>query len=105
MQKKTIIKKIKAIIKEHGSFTIADVQADSSPCIASMKGATQLAESFHYDKVEAVTYELKYDEEIDSDNIPYEDLKKDVLEEILHLAENWEAECLQDEDRQGKNQL
>jgi len=104
MQKRTIIKKIKAIIKEHGDFTTADVNAESSPCVASLKGINQLCESFNYDKVEVVTYD-RNDDEIDSDYLSYEDLKKDVIEEILILAENHEAESLQDEDRQGKNQL
>ena len=63
-QKRTIIKKIKEIIREWGSFTTADVQANSSPCISSMKGVTQLAETFKLEGVEAVTYELKHDEEI-----------------------------------------
>ena len=36
---------------------------------------------------------------IDSDDVLYEDLKKDVLEEILFLAEIWEAESLQTEKR------
>lgn len=98
-QKRTIIKKIKEIIREWGSFTIADVQASSSPCIASMKGATQLAESFNYEGVEAVTYELKHDEEIDSTKILYKDLDKDVLEEILYLAQDWDAICYKDESR------
>jgi len=102
MQKRTIIKKIKAIIKEFGDFTTADVSAESSPSVASLGGTNQLAESFNYDKAEIVTYD-RNDEEIDSDNILYEDLKKDVLEEILALAEDWEVTCLQDEDRQTKD--
>jgi hypothetical protein len=103
-QKRTIIKQIKAIIKEHGDFTTAEINAESSPCVSSKPGRNELVESFNYDKVEVVTYD-RNDEEIDSENVHYEDLSKDVLEEILILAQNWEAECLQDEDRQGKNQL
>lgn len=98
MQKRTIIKKIKAIIKEHGDFTTAEINAESSPCVYSKKGRNELCESFNYDKVEVVTYDSN-DEEIDSDDVLYEDLKKDVLEEILFLAEIWEAESLQTEKR------
>ena len=47
-----------------------------------------------------VTYDSN-DEEIDSEQVLYEDLKKDVLEEILALAEDHEVISLQDEDRQG----
>jgi len=104
MQKRTIIKKINAIIREHGGFTTADVQAESSPSVGALKGINQLCETFQYGKAEVVTYD-RNDEEIDSEYMNYEDMKKDVLEEILNLAETHEAESLQDEDRQGKNQL
>lgn len=98
MQKRTIIKKIKAIIKEHGDFTTAEISAESSPSVSSKKGRNELCESFTYDKVEVVTYD-RSDEEIDSDNVFYEELAKDVLEEILSLAEIWEVESLQTEKR------
>ena len=39
------------------------------------------------------------DEEIETERINYEDLKKDVLEEILTLAEFHEVESLQTEKR------
>jgi len=103
MQKRTLIKKIQAIIKEFGAFTTADVQAVSSPIIASLGEVSQLAERFTHDKVVAITYDKRGDE-IDEDNISYHDLTKDVLEDIYQLAENWEVECLQDEDRLGINQ-
>jgi hypothetical protein len=98
MQKRTMIKKIKSIIKEFGSFTTADIEAESSPCILSRKGINVLCESFYYDNVEAVTYD-RHDEEIETERINYEDLKKDVLEEILTLAEFHEVESLQTEKR------
>lgn len=104
MQKRTIIKKIKAIIKEHGMFTTADVQAQSSPSVGALKGINQLCESFKHDTVEVVTYD-RNDDEIDSESVHYEDLEKDVLEEILILAEDHEVISLKDEERQGKNQL
>jgi hypothetical protein len=97
-QKRTIIKQIKAIIKENGEFTTADVEANSSPSIASLKGVNQLAESFNYEKVEVVTYD-RNDDEVDSDYVRYEDLDKDVLEEILYLAQDWDAICYKDKSR------
>src|ERR1041385_8274674 len=103
MQKRTIIKKIQAIIREHGSFTTADVQADSSPSVGALKGINQLAETFYFDNAEIVSYG-RNDEEIDSERMDYQDMKKETLEEILFLAEQHEAESLQDEDRQGINQ-
>lgn len=98
MQKRTIIKQINAIIKERGDFTTANVQAQSSPSIGALKGINQLAESFFYGKAEIVSYD-RNDEEIDSENMNYEDMKKDVLEEILYLAQDWDAICHKDESR------
>jgi hypothetical protein len=85
MTKLEIISKIKAIIAEHGSFTTADVMAESSPIIGSLgRAACQLAEEFYSDKVTAITY--VHDREESEDYILYEDLKKDVLAHILELA-------------------
>lgn len=98
MQKRTVIKNINKIIVKFGSFTTADVEADSSPCIASLgKDTHQLLEEFGEHKVTALTY--VHETVVDEDYIKYEDLDKDVLEEILLLAEMWEAECLQTEKR------
>ena len=89
MNKKEIIKKIKSIINEFGGFTTAEVEAESSPCVASLGSSTcQLAESFYIDKVETIIY--VDEEESSNEYIPYEDLKKNVLEEILVLAKRWE---------------
>jgi len=93
MQKNAIIKNIKAIIEKFGSFTTADVEAESSPVIATLgKDTCQLAETFNLHKVTAVTY--VHETETNEDFILYEDLKKDVLEDILRLAENYEADQL-----------
>ena len=100
-QKRTIIKRIKAIIKEHGEFTTAEINAESSPCVPSNKGRNELCESFSFDGVEVITYDNN-DNEIDTETVDYESLSKDIIEEIYILAEQYEAECLQDEDRQGK---
>lgn len=91
MQKRTIIKKIKAIIAKIGEVTSTEIQLDSSPCILSIGGHTcQLIETFGQHKVTAVTY--IHDREEDEDYISYEDLKKDILEEILFDLENYEVE-------------
>jgi len=96
--KKTLIKQIKNIISKYGSFTTADVEADSSPVIASLgKHTFQLAETFNLHKVTAITY--VHDTESDEDYISYEDLNRDVLAEILFLAEIHEAQEIQTEKR------
>lgn len=85
MKKADIIKKIKTIIKEHGDFTCADVEANSSPVVASLgKDTHQLAESFGLHKVTAVTY--VHETETGEDYIKYEDLKASTLKDILELA-------------------
>ena len=85
MKKADIIKKIKAIITEWGSFNTAEVEASSSPCISTLGQHTcQLAESFNLHKVEAVTY--VHENETATDYIPYEYLSANVLKHILQLA-------------------
>jgi hypothetical protein len=98
MQKRTVIKNINKIITEFGSFTTGDVQAESSPCINSMANSTQLAEKFYVDKADTILYDKKGNE-IDEDVVYYKDMEKDVLEEILFLAEQYEADQIQTEKR------
>ena len=88
MTKKKIIAEIKSIIADYGSFNTAEVEANSSPCVATLGRHTcQLLESFSAHKAEAVTY--VYEQETATDYIAYEDLKATVLTEILGLAREW----------------
>ncbi len=91
MKKAVIIQKIKAIINEHGSFTTAEVNAESSPCIASLGRTCQLAESFYKDKVEVITYNNDREDGV-SDYIKYEDIKNAQLTEILELAKKYKEQ-------------
>lgn len=97
MEKTELINQIQRIIINFGEFTIADVEADGSPVINSLGNAHIYAEEFGEHKVTAVLY--VNDMETDEDYITYEDLSKDVLQEILFLAEIWEAQELQTEKR------
>ena len=97
-QKRTLIKEIKAIIEEWGGFSTADVEANSSPVIATLgKDTCQLAEMFDLHKVTVITY--VHENETDTDYVKYEDLDKDVLEEILNLAQDWDAISYKTEKR------
>lgn len=96
--KKTVIKQIRKIISDYGSFTTADVQAQSSPSVASLGGCNQLLEKFDLHKATAITYD-KLDMEVDEDYIIYEDLDRDILDEILILAQDYEADQVQTEKR------
>lgn len=93
MIKTEIISEIKAIIAEHGSFTTADVEAQSSPCINSIgSDVVEVAESFYSDRVEATIYAHGMDVAFSS--YLYEELKMDVLLEILVLAKTYkEIQC------------
>jgi hypothetical protein len=97
MEKTEIINHIQKIIVKFGEFTTADVEANSSPVIQSLGNTHLLVEQFGEHKVTAVLY--VNDMETDEDYISYEDLSEDVLQEILMLADIWEAEQLQTEKR------
>jgi len=89
---------IKKVINKHGSFTTADVEASSSPCINSIqKDSCTLLENFDTDKATAVSY--IHETETGEDFILYEDLDNDIIEEIVSLTEDWEADQLQIEKR------
>jgi hypothetical protein len=90
MQKRTIIKNIKRIIDNYGSFSVAEVEGESSPLINSIgKDSHVLAERFGI-SVTGVTY--VHETETDENEYEYEDLSKDTLEEILYLAELYETD-------------
>lgn len=95
MRKADIIKKIKDIINEWGSFTTATIRAESSPCIASLGRTCQLAEQFLEHKVEVVTY--TNDEETGSHFVKYEDIKAVELKQILELAKQYKEQCIEEE--------
>jgi len=96
--KEKLISKIKAIIEEFGSFSTADVELDNSPVIANIgKDNFQLAERFNSSGVVAVTY--VHETEVAEEEIDYEDLNKDVLDEILMIAENYKVDFEKTLDR------
>jgi hypothetical protein len=101
MQKRTIIKNIKRIIDDFGSFDLSEINADSSPCVGTLGNFVGLAESFNKDEVNVSVYEPESasSDPMDEYTIEYEKLDKDVLSEILIYCEEWEAECLKTEKR------
>ena len=83
---------------EHGAFSTSDLIESSAPVIASLgKNTHQIAERFNKYGVEAVVY--VHEKDVESETLTYEDLKKEVLDEVLIIAEDWEAECLKTEKR------
>lgn len=95
-EKRELIDAIKEIIYEHGSFTIADVKAEQSPMVDSLGGVVfAFAEQFDEDSVEVSVY-IQETEEAQY-TLKYEDLSIYALNEILLLAQNFEADSIQTE--------
>ena len=90
-KKEIVISKIKRIIEEFGSFGVCDVECESSPVVNSIcKNTFVLAERFNLNDVDINTY--VHEIIVVEDNVSYEDLAIDVLEEILSIAENFEVD-------------
>ncbi len=88
------ILRIKEIVREWGATTTAELEADSSPCISSSgtnkMNVSTLVEGFNLNNVKIVTY--NNETEIAEDNIPYENLTEDVIDDILYLLEDYDTD-------------
>ena len=100
IQKNRLIADIQKIVKEFGSFTTADIEASCDVSIPVLGNHIHLASRFYYDHADVEVYEDGGDNEIDAYNLSYRDMEIEQLEEVLQYAQDWEAVCLQDEDRQ-----
>lgn len=93
MTKKKTINRIKALVEKHqncGCVTMADMETESSPCIASLGHNThQLVETLYPEVVEAIIY--VHDREEDTSLIPYNELSDEILAEILEDLEQYDA--------------
>ena len=101
MQKRTMINKINAIIKEHGSFSIGELEhVDCSPCVGELGNYQGLAEEFERGRAKVYVYMSGFSSDSEDEYyMNYMDMEKYIVEEILRLAEIWEAESLQTEKR------
>ena len=99
--KEAIIRKIQAIIKEFGNFTTADISASCDVSIPVIGNHIHLANHFHFGKADVEVYEDGGDNEIDEYDLNYWDMDIDTLTEVLEYANQYEAVCLQDDDRQA----
>jgi hypothetical protein len=99
--KEAIIRKIQAIVREYGSFTTADIEASCDVSIPSIGNHIHLASFFKYDSADVDVYNDGDENEIDQYNLSYWDMDIDTLTEVLEYANQYEAVCLQDEDRQA----
>jgi hypothetical protein len=93
MTKRKIINRIKSLVEKHqncGCVTMAMMETESSPCIASLGQSThQLVETLYKDVVEAIVY--VHDREEDASLITYENLSDEILNEILEDIEQYDV--------------
>ena len=89
--KEITIDNINEIIKEYGTFSIAEVEADHSPFIESKGSLTHLAEEFMNGTCVVFVYDptSHSSDEIDKYDEFYENFDETQLEYILELAEKW----------------
>jgi len=103
MQKKIIIKNIKRIINEWGSFGAGEVDQNDgqSVGVGQMGALIALAEYFNLDGAEVEVYDTNScnDNSIHSYTKDYELMTKDELQDILIICEFYEADQLQTEKR------
>ena len=104
IQKNRLIADIQKIIANFGCFNTADIEAECDVAIPSKDNFIHLASWFNYGEAVVEVYEDGGENEIDTYHLSYHDMEIEQLEEVLQYAQNWEAICLQDEDRQGVNQ-
>jgi len=94
MQKKKIIKRIKSIIENYGTFNIGEVDGADGICVNEMGNLVALVEYFNGTTVEVEVYETRSfsSDSISSYELTYEELDKDTLEQILFIAEMYETD-------------
>ena len=94
MQKRTIIKNIKSIIETHGTFNIGEVEGADGICVNEMGGLVALAEYFNGTTIEVNVYDPNSfsGDPISDYELTYEELDKDILEQILFVAELFETD-------------
>ena len=101
MQKKTIIKKIKRVITEWGAFGCGEVPMGNGVSINSMGDLVAIGEYFNSKTVEVEVFDTgsMSSDSIHTYEVSYEDLPKDILVEILELADQYEVDQIQTEKR------
>jgi hypothetical protein len=94
MKKRTIIKRIKIIIDNYGTFNIQEVENCNGVVVNEMGKLVSLAEAFTRTGVEVAVYEPSSFSSDGSDEheILYEDLSKEILKELLVIAELYEVD-------------
>ena len=87
------ITRIKEIIKEWSPEGVStmELEAQTSPCISQIGQTCQLVEHFFLDYVSVFTYVGS--RETSEDELTYEQLSEEVIDEILDLLEDYDTDC------------
>lgn len=90
---------IKKVIREWGNTSCCERERDHSPCLHTMAGGRvcELVEQFNFNDVETVVYDDQ--NEIDWFTYTYEELNDEVIDEIVEIMEDYEADMLKTEKR------
>ena len=98
-QREENIKRIKDVILTWGATSCVERERDHSPSLNSLAGGRvcELVEQFHADGVETVVYDDQT--EVDWNTYKYEELSDEVLDEILEIIDDYEADMLKTEKR------
>ena len=87
------ITRIKEILKEWSPEGVStmELEAQTSPCISQTGQTYQLVERFALDCVSVFTYVGSV--ETSEDELSYEELAEEVIDEILDLLEDYDTDC------------
>jgi hypothetical protein len=83
---------IKEVIKRFGKTSCAELELDRSPSMNSLAGGDvcELVEGFNDNDVDTVIY--NGETEVDWNNYTYEKLSDDIIDEIVVIMEDYEAD-------------
>ena len=98
--KASAIRQIQTIVERWGETTSSELMLESSPCVESIGNSPNvctLVEEFKFKGVKVVTY--VNDGEIDSSFVDYDELDDDLLEEVLAVMQDYDAEMDRTEKR------
>ena len=95
------IKRITDILKVNGCFSIGELEGENSILVGTLGNYVGLGEYFTEDYVEVNVYEPRSSssDPIDTYEESYWGLDENVLDDVLLLCEQWEAESIRTEKR------
>ena len=90
---------IKKVIGDWGATSCCELERDHSPSMNSLAGGRvcELVEQFNVRGVETVVYDDQ--NEVDWNSYDYDELNDDIIDEIVSIMEDYEADMLKTEKR------